>query len=74
MTLIGSSLVGVGVGALLFLIALQHAGASVTSALTATTPVFSTPFAVLLLREKVRSWDVIGTVFIMAGVCLVVLG
>lgn len=71
--LIGSSLAGVGVGALLFIVALQHAGASVTSVLTATTPVFSTPFSILLLGEKVRSWDVIGTVLIMAGVWLVVL-
>lgn len=73
-TLIGGSLAGGGVGAFLFLVALQHTGASIAAVLTATTPVFSTPFSVLLLGEKVRSWDAIGTVLIMAGVWLVIMG
>jgi drug/metabolite transporter, DME family len=71
--LISMSLLSSGLGSLLFLWAYRFAGASISSALAAASPVISTPLSVWMLREKL-SWRILaGTVLILAGIWIVIL-
>lgn len=74
LTLIGGGLIGSGLGALLYLWSLRYAGASISSVLSAASPVFATPLSMSLLGEKVDRRVIIGTATITAGVWLVILG
>jgi DME family drug/metabolite transporter len=73
-TLVLAGVLASGLGAWFYLISLRSVGASVSAVLTAASPVFSTPLSVLLLGEKVNLRLAAGTVLIIAGVWLVILG
>ena len=64
--------VGTGVGSLLFVLALQEAGAGKTAVLSSTAPLFALPMAVLVLGEKVTASLIAGTLLSIAGIWLVV--
>lgn len=66
--------VAYGFGSFLYMFALQRIGASITSVLSATTPLFSTPLSIVLLGEKANRRALSGTVLVVAGVSLVLLG
>jgi DME family drug/metabolite transporter len=66
-----AGIVGTGLGTFAFLNAVQSAGAARTSILTATTPLFGVPFA-LLLKERPSSRTLVGTGLTMIGVWLTI--
>ncbi|MFQ5880265.1 MAG: DMT family transporter [Dehalococcoidia bacterium] len=66
-----SGIVG-SVGALLFIIAVQEAGAGKTAVLASTAPLFALPMAVLLLAERPTAKVVAGTALAVAGIFLIV--
>ena len=66
-----ASLVGTGVGSLLFILAIQTAGAGRTAILTSTAPLLAMPFSVLWLHERPTRWTVAGTLLTSAGIALV---
>ena len=73
-TLLAGGLLGSGLGALLYIVSLRYAGAAISSVLSAASPVFSTPLSMRLLGEKVDRTMAFGTLAIIAGVWLVILG
>ncbi len=66
-----ASLVGTGVGSLLFILAIQTAGAGRTAVLTSTAPLLAMPFSVLWLHERPTRWTLVGTLLTSAGIALV---
>ncbi len=62
--LIGLSLYGTGLGSLVWILSVEHAGAALVNSLS---PLIAVPLAVLFLRERV-------TVKVASGACLAVLG
>ncbi len=69
--IIVASLVGTGVGSLLFILAIQTAGAGRTAVLTSTAPLLAMPFSVLWLHERPTRWTLVGTLLTSAGIALV---
>jgi DME family drug/metabolite transporter len=69
--LFAAGIIGTGLGTFVFLMAVQRAGAARTSILTATTPLFGVPMA-LILRERPSLRTLAGTVLAVAGVWLTV--
>jgi drug/metabolite transporter, DME family len=67
-----ASLVGSGLGTITYLVAVQQAGAAISSALATTAPLFATPLSVIFLRERLTRRNVLGMVLCMAGVWLVI--
>lgn len=67
-----ASLVGTGVGSLLFVQAIQMVGAGRTAVLTSTSPLLAIPFAMLWLGERPGRRTLIGTLLAVAGIVLVV--
>jgi drug/metabolite transporter (DMT)-like permease len=65
---------GMGVGSIMYVTAVQLAGAAVMSVLAATAPIFALPFAALYLKEKITPLILLGTVLSISGIWLVVLG
>lgn len=61
------------ISAYIYALAVDLAGPSVTMALSSTTPLFATPFAVLVLREAVTVRIAAGTLLGVAGILLLVL-
>ncbi len=59
-----------GVGTLLFVFAVQDIGGGPASVLFATAPLFALPIAVLVLRERITVWAVVGTVIAVGGIVL----
>ena len=66
-----ASLLGTAIGSLLFVMAVQMAGAGRAAVLTATAPVLALPFSFLWLHERPNRWTIAGTVLVTAGVVLV---
>ncbi|MBN1934078.1 MAG: DMT family transporter [Anaerolineae bacterium] len=66
-----AGIAGTGLGTFTFMRAIQYAGAARTSVLTAATPLFGVPLA-LLLGEKPSLRTLFGTVLTVAGVWLTV--
>jgi DME family drug/metabolite transporter len=60
-----------GLGSLLFLFALQHAGAVRTTILASVSPFFAVPLAIAFLKEKVTLKVYLGILLTIAGICLV---
>jgi len=71
-SLIVAGVVAIGVGGLLYIAAVQEAGAGKTAILTSTMPLFNLPLAVLFLRERVTPRIVAGTIAGIAGIALIV--
>ena len=65
---------GMGVGSIMYVTAVQLAGAAVMSVLAATAPIFALPFAALYLKEKITPLILFGTALSICGIWLVVLG
>jgi drug/metabolite transporter (DMT)-like permease len=66
-----ASLVGTGLGTLLWVMAIQRAGAGRTAVLTATSPLMAVPFSMLWLQERPSRWTVAGTLLTTVGIGLV---
>lgn len=66
-----ASLLGTGFGTLLFVMAIQMAGAGRTSVLTSTAPLMAIPFSMLWLHERPTRWTLVGTMLTTAGIALV---
>jgi transporter family protein len=67
-----ASLLSTGLGTLLFVMAIQIAGAGKTAVLGATAPMIAIPFSMLWLQERPTRWTLLGTLLIAAGIVLVV--
>lgn len=74
MALLVTGIIGTGVGSLLFLIAVQRAGAALTAVLSSSAPLFAMPMAALLLGERVTRRVAAGTAISIVGIWLVLLG
>lgn len=70
-TLGAAGLLGVGAGSILYVLAVQHAGAARTAILSSTAPLFALPLAAILLHERVTSRIAAGTALSIAGIWLV---
>ena len=68
-----SGALSLGLGGVLFLLALKESGAALTSVLSSTSSLFLLPMAVLFLKEKVTIKLVSGAVLSALGICLVLL-
>ena len=66
-----ASLLGTGVGSLLFVVAIQMVGAGRTSVLTSASPLLAVPFSMLLLNEQPNRWTFVGIALTTAGIILV---
>lgn len=64
---------GMGIGSVLYVNAVFFTGATVTSVIAATAPLFALPFTVIYLKEKVTPLILLGTVLTISGVWLAVL-
>jgi transporter family protein len=71
LTIVVASLVGTGMGSLLFVLAIQMIGAGRTAVLTATAPLMAIPLAVLWLHERPNRRTLIGALLATAGIVLV---
>ncbi len=67
-----SGFLSFGLGGLLFLFGIAHAGAAKTSVLSATSPLFLAPLAIFFLKEKVTTKLILGVVLSVAGIVLIV--
>lgn len=73
--IVGAAAVGVfgmGVASVLYVSAIEEAGASRTAILTATVPLFALPLAVVFLNEKVTPRVIAGTLVCTAGIWIVI--
>ena len=61
-----------GAGSLLYVYALLEAGAARSAVLSASSPLFAIPLAVLFLGEALTSRVLAGTVFCALGIVFVV--
>ncbi len=65
-----AGVVGTGVGSLLFIYAVQEAGAGKTAVLSSISPLFALPLSVLFLGEKITRWLLLGTALAVVGIIL----
>lgn len=70
--LIAASLIGTGIGTLLFITAIQLAGAGRASVLTTVSPLMAVPFSVLWLHERPTPWTLAGIALTTLGIALVI--
>jgi transporter family protein len=70
--IIVASLIGTGLGSLVFVMAVQLAGAGRAAVLMATSPLLAIPFSMLLLQERPTRWTLAGTVLTALGIAMVV--
>lgn len=68
-----AGLVGTGIGSLLYILALQEAGAARTAVLSSTSPVWGLPLAIVVLKERPTARRVAGTVLAVGGAMAVAL-
>jgi drug/metabolite transporter (DMT)-like permease len=66
-----AGVLGIGVGSLFYIFAVQEVGAGRTAVLTSTQPLFALPLAVLFLREKITPKVVLGTALCILGIWFV---
>ncbi len=71
-SLIGISLLSVGLGSIFWILSVQYAGAARSSLLNAMAPLIGAPLAVLFLRERVTWQIALGTCLAVLGVALVI--
>ncbi len=67
-----TGIVGFGMGGILFLLAIQDAGAGKAAVLTSCAPIFGLPLSVALLKEKVTRKILLGTVLVLIGIISIV--
>jgi drug/metabolite transporter (DMT)-like permease len=61
---------GTGFGSLLYIYAIQEAGAGRTAVLSALSPLFALPLSAIFLKEPITRWVAVGTVIAVAGILL----
>lgn len=71
--LIGTGVIGTGVGGLFFLIAVSLAGAAKTATLVSVSPLFATPVSALFLRERITVEVAAGSALTIVGIALIML-
>jgi transporter family protein len=71
LVLAGAGLLGPGLGAYLWMLAMTEIGAARTDVITATAPIFAMLLAIIVLRETVSRRAAIGTLLSVAGIALV---
>jgi drug/metabolite transporter (DMT)-like permease len=69
--LAAAGVIGIGIGSLLYIFAVQEAGAGKTAVLTSTLPLFALPLAVLFLHERITAKVVGGTALCILGIWFV---
>jgi drug/metabolite transporter, DME family len=69
--LAAAGVLGIGIGSLFYIFAVQEVGAGRTAVLTSTQPLFALPLAVLFLREKITPKVVLGTALCILGIWFV---
>ena len=67
-----AGIAGIAIGSLLYIVALIEAGAARSAVLSASSPLFAMPLAVLFLREQLTARVLIGTLISVGGIVLVV--
>lgn len=67
-----AGLLGTGIGSVLYVVALQTAGAARTALLSATSPMWGIPVAAVALGERPTHRTLVGTLLAAGGVALVV--
>ncbi len=65
---------GMGIGSIMYVLAVKLAGAAITSVVGSTAPLFALPVSVLFLKERVTLLTVVGVLATIIGVVMVVLG
>ena len=66
-----SGMAGTGVGAMLFVYAVQEAGAGRAAVVTAISPLFAVPLGAIFLKERLTLWLVVGVLAAVAGIVLI---
>lgn len=69
--LVLAGLLGVGIGSVLYVVAIQEAGAARTAILSSTAPLFALPLAAFSLGERITSRIAAGAVLTVAGIWLI---
>ncbi|HSR13386.1 MAG TPA: DMT family transporter [Thermodesulfobacteriota bacterium] len=69
---LATGVISFGIGGILFLLSIQHAGAGKAAVLTSCAPLFGLPFSVLYLKERADRKCVIGTALLVLGVVFLV--
>ena len=72
LTIAGASLAGISAGSLLYVYALIEAGAARSAVLSASSPLFAIPLAVVFLREPLTPQILMGTTLSVTGIIIVV--
>ncbi len=70
---IGTGIIGFTIPILLMTFSVDYIGATVTSIIMASSPLFGTPLSVIYLKERVTRPIGVGTILIFIGVLLVIL-
>ncbi|MCY3657239.1 MAG: DMT family transporter [Chloroflexi bacterium] len=72
LTIAGASLAGISAGSLLYVYALIEAGAARSAILSASSPLFAIPLAVIFLHEQLTPQILLGTTLSVTGIIIVV--
>ncbi|MFX0092134.1 MAG: GRP family sugar transporter [Candidatus Hodarchaeota archaeon] len=64
---------GMTLGAFFYVVAVKFSGASTAAALSATSPVFTVPLAMIFLKEKANFIVILGTLLSVVGVVILIL-
>lgn len=67
-----AGIVGTALGGLLYIYAVQQAGAGRAAILSSTSPLFLFPMAVIFLAERLTAWVLVGTAISVVGIWLVI--
>ncbi len=71
-TLIGISLLSVGLGSIFWILSIEYAGAARSALINAMAPLLGVPLAIIFLRERVTLKVALGTCLAVLGVGLVI--
>ena len=69
--LLFAGLIGTGLGSLLFIYAVQEAGAGRAAVATAVSPLFAVPLGAIFLGERMSLWVVVGAAVAASGIILI---
>lgn len=67
-----AGILGIGLGGLLFMVGVKHAGAAKTAILSGTAPLFGAPLSMFILHEKITLRIVLGTILCVIGIWFVI--
>jgi len=73
-TILIASLFGSSLGSLFFVASIKYAGATISAVVSSTAPLFALPLSLSHLREHVTPNVIVGTVVVMLGVALAIVG